>query len=201
VNKVLSGPLHSERLLLRKLESGDVAALCGYRSEEAVARYQGWDSFGPDDAERLIAEQRGREPGIPGTWLQLAIIEKATGDMAGDCGLHCRQDDPQQMEIGITVAPSHQKRGYAAEAVGCLLEFVFGTLDIHRVEATTDAENLPCISLFRRLGFRQEAHFVEHLWFKGNWGSEIVFAMLQREWEGRVKPVGRDRCRADSSPA
>jgi len=37
--------------------------------------------------------------------------------------------------------------------------------------------------LFRRLGFRREAHFVEHVWFKGGWGSEFVFALLRREWE------------------
>jgi RimJ/RimL family protein N-acetyltransferase len=37
---------------------------------------------------------------------------------------------------------------------------------------------------FRRVGFRQEAHLVENIWFKGQWGSEYLFAMLQREWRG-----------------
>jgi RimJ/RimL family protein N-acetyltransferase len=55
------------------------------------------------------------------------------------------------------------------------------------VAAVTDAENRPAASLFRRLGFRQEAHFVEHVWFKGAWGSEFVFALLERDWkQGRT---------------
>jgi hypothetical protein len=36
------------------------------------------------------------------------------------------------------------------------------------------------------MGFREEAHLVENVWFKGSWGSEYVFAMLKQEWASRV---------------
>jgi RimJ/RimL family protein N-acetyltransferase len=115
----------------------------------------------------------------------MSIVEKGTESMVGDCGLHCRLEDPRQMEIGITLAPSHQGRGYATEALGGLLHFVFAILGEHRVSAVTAAENHAAASLFRRLGFRQEAHHVEHRWYKGYWDSEFVFALLRREWELR----------------
>jgi RimJ/RimL family protein N-acetyltransferase len=175
--------LRSPRLTLRRLRRDDLPALCAYRSLPEVARYQSWESFGPEEAARLIDGQSGLEPGVPGTWFQLAIVVTATGLVAGDCGLHCRQEDPRQMEIGITLAPAHQERGYATEAVECLLGFVFGKLGKHRVTAVTDAENRPAAALFGRLGFRREAHFVENVWFKGGWGSEFVFALLRRDWE------------------
>jgi len=89
------------------------------------------------------------------------------------------------MEIGVTLATAHQRRGYASEAIECLLGYIFGSLGKHRVAAVTDAENRAAAALLRGLGFRQEAHFVEHLWFKGQWGSEFVFALLRREWEQR----------------
>lgn len=89
------------------------------------------------------------------------------------------------MELGITLSPSHQGTGYATEALGILLRFVFGTLGMHRVSAFTDAENHASAALFRRLGFRQEAHHIEHRWFKGQWDSEYVFVLLRREWELR----------------
>jgi RimJ/RimL family protein N-acetyltransferase len=177
--------LCSPRLILRRLQPDDLAPLSAYRSLPEVARYQSWEAFGPDEAARLFDRQVGLEPGIPGTWFQLALAVAATGILVGDCGLHCRRDDPRQLEMGITLAPAHQGRGYATEAIACLLAFVFGTLDKHRVTAVTDARNGPAAGLFRRLGFRQEAHFVEHVWFKGAWGSEFVFALLRREWEQR----------------
>ena len=175
--------LRSPRLILRRLRREDLAVLCEYRSLPEVALYQDWESFGPDDAARLLDAQAGLEPNVPGTWFQLAIVVAATGLVVGDCGLHCRQEDPRDMEVGIALAPAHQGRGYATEAIECLLGFVFGSLGKHRVAAVTDAENRPAASLFRRLGFRREAHLVEHVWFKGAWGSEFVFALLRREWE------------------
>lgn len=194
---LFSTPLSSPRLRLRRLQDGDAEALCSYRSLPEVAKYQGWESFGPDDAVRLIENQRHSEPDVPGTWFQLAIVERATETMVGDCGLHCRQDDPRQMEVGITLAPNHQGRGYATEALVCLLDFVFGTLGKHRVSAVTDAENCAAASLFRRLGFRQEAHFVEHRWYKGYWDSEFVFGLLRREWQLRPSSGAFDRYRQE----
>jgi RimJ/RimL family protein N-acetyltransferase len=83
--------------------------------------------------------------------------------------------------------PGHQKCGYATEALEALLRYVFESLGKHRVSATTDAENHAATALFLRLGFRQEAHHREHLWFKGHWGSEFIFALLRSEWAARSR--------------
>lgn len=89
MSQPVPNPLCTPRLLLRRLQRGDADSLCSYRSLPEVARYQSWESFGPDDATRLIEDQLNREPGVPGTWFQVAIVEKATERMVGDCGLHC----------------------------------------------------------------------------------------------------------------
>ena len=183
MSEIFVRPLLSARLALRRLQRGDEKALWDYRGLPEVARYQSWDSFGWKDALRLIEDQQGMEPAVPGTWFQLAIVGKESEKVVGDAGLYCQQDDPRQMELGITVAPSHQGRGYATEALDCLLEYVFGTLGKHRVIAVVDAENVAAAALFRRLQFRQEAHHVEHRWHKGRWDSEFVFALLRREFE------------------
>jgi RimJ/RimL family protein N-acetyltransferase len=148
-----------------------------------VAQFQSWESFGPADAARLITDQSEVVPDTPGTWLQLALVLSESASVVGDCGIHFREDEPRQVELGITLAPAHQGRGLATEALRRVLAYVFGTLGKHRVTAVTDAENHAAAGLFRRVGFRQEAHFVEHVWFKGAWGSEYLFAMLHREWQ------------------
>jgi len=67
-----------------------------------VARYQSWETFGPDDAENLIEEQCSMEPGIPGSWLQLAIVERGSEILIGDCGIHFLLEDSRQAQFGIT---------------------------------------------------------------------------------------------------
>jgi RimJ/RimL family protein N-acetyltransferase len=113
----------------------------------------------------------------------LALIHSGSVTVIGDCGIHFPADDRQQVELGITLAPANQGQGLATEALITVLEYVFNRLGKHRAFAVTDAENHSAASLFRRLGFRQEAHFVEHLRFKGAWCSEDVFALLRREWQ------------------
>jgi RimJ/RimL family protein N-acetyltransferase len=174
----------SKRLILRRFKEDDLAALCAYRSLPEVARFQSWDSFSEVDGARLIAEQSHQDPNIPGTWFQLAIVRIDSGELIGDCGLHCPRDDPHQLELGITLAPAHQGHGYATEALASVIDHAFTHLAKHRVTAVTDADNTPAAALFRRLGFRQEAHFIENIWFKGKWGSEFVFALPRAEWNG-----------------
>ena len=185
MSHLLPASLSTPRLFLRRLQRAEAQALISYRSLPQGALYQSCESFGPEDASRLIDEQQDIEPGVPGTWCQLAIIERTTGSMIGDCGLHCHREDPRQMELGITLAPSHQRLGYAAEALKSVLRLNFDVWHKHRVSAVTAAENLAASSLFRRLGFRQEAHFIDHIWHKGRWESELVFALLEREWQSR----------------
>jgi len=131
----------------------------------------------------------GGGAGYPGAWLQLALVTIKSATVVGDCSIHFRGDDPRQVELGITLAPTHQRRGLAAEALGSILEYVFRRLGKHRVSAITDAENHAAAGLLRRLGFRQEAHYIEHMWFNGAWGSEYLFALLCREWQARRKIV------------
>src|SRR5438132_70284 len=95
--------LRSPRLCLRRLRPEDAPALAGYRSLPDVARFQGWDSFGPDDAARLIAGQAEVVPDTADTWLQLALVRLESGGVVGDCGIHFRRDEPRQVELGITV--------------------------------------------------------------------------------------------------
>ncbi|MBV9683757.1 MAG: GNAT family N-acetyltransferase [Solirubrobacterales bacterium] len=48
--------------------------------------------------------------------------------------------------------------------------------------AVVDDRNTAVQNLFRRLGFRCEARHVEADWFKGEWTTTRVNAMLEREW-------------------
>jgi RimJ/RimL family protein N-acetyltransferase len=46
----------------------------------------------------------------------------------------------------------------------------------------TEARNTASARVLEKLGMRLEAHFVENEWVKGEWQSELVFAILDREW-------------------
>ncbi len=67
-----------------------------------------------------------------------------------------------------------------------MIDFLFENTDIHRVYGSIDPRNKPSLKLFQNLSFRQEAHFVKSLWFKGEWVDDVVFAFLKEEWGNRL---------------
>lgn len=175
--------LETPRLIMRPFNERDIPVFSAYRSDPNVARYQGWNApYSLDLAAAFVAGMQTAQPGTPGEWYQLAIEVKASGEMIGDGAFHLLKEDIRQAEIGLTLARSAQGQGYAVEVTRRLLDYLLGELGLHRVKATCDALNLAAARTLERAGMRREAYFVEHLWFKGAWSSEYVYAILGREW-------------------
>jgi RimJ/RimL family protein N-acetyltransferase len=170
------------RLCARLMEHRDVPAFVAYRADPEVARFQSWSDYSMDDGHALVASLAGLSLGTPGHWYQIALEERTGGTLVGDLASRVSQTEPREMEVGFTLAPAHQGRGYGTEALRGLLDVAFGTLGMHRVIAVTDALNAPAAALLERVGMRREGHFHENVFFKGAWGSEFLFAMLEREW-------------------
>jgi RimJ/RimL family protein N-acetyltransferase len=177
--------LETPRLILRSFEERDALPFTAYRSDPEVACFQGWEApFPPEEAARFVAEMMRAHPGTPGAWYQVAIELRSEEEMIGDCAF-CVSTDGRQAEIGYTLARAHQGQGYASEALTRLLGYLFSDLNLHRVHANIDPENVPSARLLERLGMRREGRFVESLWFKGRWADEEWYAILQREWMER----------------
>jgi RimJ/RimL family protein N-acetyltransferase len=177
--------LETGRLIIRRFADVDLAALLAYRNDPDIARYQSWESFTEEEARDFIREQAVAEPGVPGAWFQFAIEAKAGGGLIGDCALRIDVHDSRLGEIGFTLARPRQGQGYAREAVSRVLDFAFAELGLHRVVAITDCRNHPSVVLLEKLGLRREGHFLQNVWFKGEWGDEYAYAVLKEEWVKR----------------
>ncbi len=182
------GPIQTERLMLRPFRREDFEALLEIRSNPQGARYLYW---GPQSEEEVrgTLEQKiaSRAIRAEGDVLALAAVLKASEELVADLILRLVSVEHLQGEIGFIVHPKHQGLGYATEAARPLLRIAFDELGLHRVVGRLEARNLASARVLEKLGMRREAHFVENERVKGEWQSEVVYAMLEREWRG---PVG-----------
>lgn len=174
------------RLIARAMRPTDVGPFVAYRSNPDIARYQSWESYTLEQGRALVEEMQALRPGIPGKWYQFALEDVASGELVGDLAARVNPADHRELEVGFTLAPQHQGKGYATEALTGLLDYAFESLGVRRVIAVTDALNHSAAALLARVGMRQEAHFKENVFFKGSWGSEFVFAILTSEWPRNV---------------
>ena len=181
----------TERLCLRPFRPEDLPAFVAYRSAPEVARYQSWStSYAMADAERFLAEQQGLVFGEPGPWMQLAVIDRKHGELCGDCAVRVASDQHATAELGVTLAPQRQGGGLAREALTAVITTLVDEHAIHRIYAETDERNEAVHHLLERLGFRCEAQLVEADWFKDEWCSLRIYAILRREWNALLAGEG-----------
>lgn len=169
----------TERLVLRRFRPEDAEAFAAYRSVPEVARYQSWDApVSLEDAAASVRDFASGDPLEPG-WFQYAI--DLDGLLIGDIGVNLN-DNLMQADLGFTLAPAAQGKGYATEAVRCLLDHLFTERQLHRVSAECDARNVASARLLERLGFRHEGLRISNSWFKGEWTDDLLFGLLREDW-------------------
>lgn len=179
--------LHTKRLILRNFELTDLDAFLAYRNDPEVGKYQGWTIPYPrEKGEEFIREVMDIHAPKQGAWMQIAVALKETNELIGDIGCILRNEDACQAIIGYRIASPYWHKGYAFEAVQGWLDFLFEDLDIHRVIADCDTENVASYKLLEKLGFRREAHFIESYLENGIYTNEYHYGMLQREWRAKA---------------
>jgi RimJ/RimL family protein N-acetyltransferase len=179
----VTAPLETERLILRPFTPDDFDALLAMHSRPDVARYLYWEPRTVDEV-RTVLEKKVASRAIrsEGDVLAFAVVLKATNEVVADVVLQFVSQEHRQGEIGYIVHPDHQGRGYATEACRELLRLAFEELELHRVVGHLEARNAASARILEKLGMRREAHFVENEYVKGEWQSELIYAILDREW-------------------
>jgi RimJ/RimL family protein N-acetyltransferase len=174
--------IETERILLRPIESKDNKQVFGYRSDTETNKYQGFIPKELEEVNSFIAKNPS-EINQPESWFQFVIIQKKSDKIIGDIGIHFIGDDSFQSEIGCTLSKEFHGKGFATEAMKIIIDYLFKTLDKHRIICSVDPKNSGSIKLLEMLNFRKEAHFKESLLINGEWTDDIIYALLKSEWK------------------
>lgn len=85
-------------------------------------------------------------------------------------------------EIGYLIGPDSRGKGYASEALGLLLGYLFDELKMNRIYAQTGAFNTASITLLVRHGFTLEARLRQHHYVDGELHDDLIFGILASEY-------------------
>jgi RimJ/RimL family protein N-acetyltransferase len=184
-------PIRTKRLILRRFDGSDLDAFHAYHSLPETARFLP----GPAKTYTQSMERVGHYANFvfekEGDWAALAIESSADGVLQGEVVLKWLPGHGQG-EVGWSLAPGARGKGYATEAAEAMLCLGFEDLGMHRIEARLDELNTASAELCRRLGMRQEARHVDKWHYKGQWATELIYAVLADEWR-----VGRSLTRPE----
>lgn len=177
--------LSTERLLLRPLRLDDADAIFAMYSVPEVMRY--WTGAAWTDPARAVDYvTAGAQDIAAGTAMRLGVEIKSTGRCVGQVTLFHFDVQNRRCDIGYALNREHWGHGYVGEALAALLDFGFGPLGLHRVEADIDPRNDASLRTAERLGFVREGLLRER-WLVGDEVCDTaIYGLLARDWRARA---------------
>ncbi len=112
------------------------------------------------------------------------VILKKDGTRIG--GIEAEQHSAYggYLEIGFTIVPEERGKGYCSEAVKIVVDYLFLSNSLIRIQALTDARNLPSQRVLEKTGFIKEGLLRKAAFIRGDWRDLFVYSMLREDWKG-----------------
>lgn len=169
--------IETERLLLRRITTDDVADLFAIRSNLIAMQYIDRPiAKTHEDVLNLIKvidDIYEKQDGV--NWV---IALKTDKKLIGNFGFW-RWDKPNfRCEIGYILHPNFHRLGIMNEVMKPLIDFGFNQLQLHSIEANINPENEASKKLLLKNGFIQEAYFKENHFSNGKFIDSMIFSLV-----------------------
>ncbi|MEK5231935.1 GNAT family protein [Lysinibacillus sp. FSL K6-0232] len=173
--------LATERLILRKGIVDDCQDILALYADENVVKYLPLTLFtATEDAiaelnwyDKIFREQTG---------LRWVIEEAKTKKVIGTCGYLNYEKVHNRIEIGYDLNPEYWGKGLMQEALSNIIHFAFTAMEINKIEAKIEPENIASIKLLEKLRFAKEGVLRQHEFEKGKYVDLAIFSILKNEY-------------------
>ncbi len=188
-------PIRTDRLTLRLMTHDDVDTYVAYRSDPVTLELM--ETRVPPTVEATHAEvddMIALGAATDREWVRFAITLAGDDGIIGDVGVGLRAGGAIA-DVGYVLRPEFRGNGYAAEALGALVDHLIGDHATHRIEAALSPKNMHSMRVLEAVGMSFESITRLSCCVDGVWEDDLRYAMTaddRRNW------VGRDRSRPGS---
>ena len=157
------------RLLLRDMRLSDAEAVFAIRQDSAHPRTR---------IEVIEILERVRRDVAQNRMISWSVVLKDNNAMIGEMAFWRIDAEHHRAEIGYSFRKDFQRKGYATEALGAVLQYGFDQMKLHSVEGNCGPENAASIALLKKHGFQQEGYLRENYFQNGKFRDTMRFSLL-----------------------
>ena len=181
--------LVSERLKYRYFTKQDLELFYSVFSNEQVMRYAWIDKFNNQEDiipffEDFINYDDTRNK-INGYAFAVFTREEDAFIGLADIILHSHNSFGGCGEIGYFLLPQYWGKGYATELSKALIDMGFTQLNLHKICARCDSNNLNSEGVMKKVGMTKEGELRKVRLKYGVWDDEKHYGILIDEWKNR----------------
>lgn len=175
------GGINDGEIRLRFRADSDLAAIVEACQDAAIKAY----TRAPDHYDMGSAEEFARRVDREtdsGRGLSLIIADVAGDSLLGTIGFFDYDAEEGRLELGYWLAPWARGRGTMTRAIRLLCGWIFAELvDVHRIQAGIEPDNVPSIALIERVGFTREGTLRSLFPMKGRRRDVVSYSLLRGE--------------------
>jgi RimJ/RimL family protein N-acetyltransferase len=176
-------PARSGALLLRNVHRGDLTQILALRNNLVVNHFMLRTHVDPESFRREWMA-------IPDDDTDFSCVVELDGEIAGLGFLDVidgmgQPGLPQRTQgvLGYMLEPDFAGRGLGTDLARGLLCAAFDTLELRRVMASCNADNVASVRVLEKAGMRREQHGVQDSWHAElGWVDGYQYALLDHEW-------------------
>jgi len=163
---------------LRVMEKDDLPLFVEWVNKpEVFGEYNPLHQMSKTEAEKMLDNPSDIKP---------FIIEKKDGSKIGFIVhfhvLHLGTGT-KQLEIGYSLIPSERGKGFCSEAVKIMVDYLFLSKDIMRIQAQTDQRNGASQKVLEKAGFKKEGILRKNFFMRGEWTDDYIYSIIREEWK------------------
>ena len=171
--------LKGKNVNVRPLESADLDWFTEWNNDRAyTGSYEPTEVTGREAIEKWFNQENRN------SWW---VIENKDGSPVGQV---ITGPDATHQFIGYIMHPDFRGKGYCTEAVEIMVDYLFLSKNIVRVQAETNPENVPSIRILEKAGFTFEGVRRKVFFSQGKYNDGALYSVLREEWVPKVLSNG-----------
>ena len=175
--------LQTSRLNFRQVSKEDLNIIHALHSFSEIDRFNTLGIPKTIEAtEKIIDDWCYKQNAEPPSLYAFCLELIDTKEFIGLIALNMGKPNYKTAEIWYKIHPDHWRKGYATEALSCILHFAFNDLQLHRIEAGCAVENIASIKVLEKAGMIREGLKRKILPIRGEWKDNYFYAILEEDF-------------------
>lgn len=174
--------IKTQRLILRKLEIADAEMMFNnWGSDSVVTRFLRWDSHKTIEDSRNMIQMWIDNYQLESTYYWGMYLQD--GEMIGSIGVSIISEYDLIGELGYKIGSRWWGQGYASEAAGAVINYMFNNTDIERIQSYSSVKNPASRKVMEKVGMRYEGLSRHSYRTRDGFQDCTFFGIIRDEWE------------------
>lgn len=158
---------------------GHAEVFLRWRQGTVARRFNPFKATSVEELQKRLAETGG---GLADrTKTEYRFVVELDGRPIGGLGLKNVNWLNGNGEISYLFDPEFHGRGLASRAVAMFVRMLFRETNLEHLTATIDPAHEASMRIVKKLGFREEGRYREHVVIDGRRRDQVIFGLLRRE--------------------